>query len=68
MTDDSNHFANFDLERTIALRWTLRDIKAKRLLISPVRDKDLSILIDLGLVEIRDDKPVLTQAGHDVLD
>jgi hypothetical protein len=26
MTDNSNPFADFDLERAIALRWTLRDI------------------------------------------
>jgi hypothetical protein len=68
MTDNSNPFADFDLERAIALRWTLRDIKAKRLKLSPVRDSDLRALIDLGLVEMRDDVPVLTQAGHDALD
>ena len=31
MTDDLNPFADIDLERAIALRWILRDIKAKRL-------------------------------------
>jgi hypothetical protein len=35
MTDDQNPFT--DLERAIALRWALRDIKAKRLNLSPVR-------------------------------
>jgi hypothetical protein len=68
MTDNSNPFADFDLDRAIALRWTLRDIKAKRLKLSPVSDADLRALIDLGLVEMRGDAPVLTNAGHAVLD
>lgn len=46
----------------------LRDIKAKRLKLSPVSDYDLNTLIDLGLIEMRDDVPALTPAGHDVLD
>jgi hypothetical protein len=68
MTENHNPFAQFGLERAIALRWTLRDIKAKRLKLSPVSDADLRALIDLGLVEMRDDAPVLTNAGHAVLD
>jgi len=68
MTDKPNPFAGSDLERAIALRWMLRDIKAKRLKLSPVSDHDLNTLIDLGLIEMRDDVPVLTPAGHDVLD
>jgi hypothetical protein len=46
----------------------LRDIKARRLKLSPVGDADLSALMDLGLVEMRDDAPVLTNAGHAALD
>jgi len=68
MTDNHHPFAEFDLERAIALRWALRDIKAKRLKLSPLSDADLRALIELGLVEIRDDAPVLTNAGHAVLD
>lgn len=68
MTDNHNPFAEFDLERAIALRWALRDIKAKRLKLSPLSDADLRALIELGLVEMRDDAPVLTNAGHAVLD
>ena len=68
MTDKPNPLADLDLERTIALRWMLRDIKAKRLKLSPISDADLRALIDLGLVEMRDDVPVLTNAGHDALD
>jgi len=61
-------FAHLDLERAIGLRWTLRDIKGKRLKLSPVSPADLAVLTDLGLIEMRDDGPVLTQAGHDALD
>ena len=68
MTDNQNPFAKFGLERAIALRWALRDIKGKRLKLSPVSESDLSTLTNLGLVEMRDDVPVLTQAGHDALD
>jgi hypothetical protein len=55
--------ANFDLEKAIALRWALRDILGNRLTLLPVRDDDLRTLIDLGLVEMRDDSPVVTPAG-----
>ena len=68
MTDNPKPLADLDLERAIALRWVLRDFKAKRLKLSPVSDADLSALIDLGLVEMRDDAPVLTNAGHAALD
>jgi hypothetical protein len=68
MTDNQNPLADLDLERAIALRWTLRDIKAKRLKLSPVSDVDLRALIELGLIEVRDDAPVLTNAGHAALD
>ncbi len=60
--------ADLGLERAIALRWVLRDIKAKRLKMSPVGTLDLNILIELGLIEMRDDVPVLTNAGHAAID
>ena len=68
MINDHTPFAHLSLERAIALRWMLRDIKAKRLKLSPIGESDLATLTDLGLIEMRDDAPVLTQAGHDVLD
>jgi hypothetical protein len=68
MTDNSNPFAHLTLERAIALRWTLRDIKAKRTKLSPVGESDLGELTELGLVEMRDDEAVLTNTGHAVLD
>lgn len=55
--------ADFDLERAIGLRWALRDILGNRLQLTPVQDDDLRTLIELGFVEMRDDAPVVTQAG-----
>jgi len=49
------------------LRWTLRDIKAKRTMF-PVNPDHLRTLIELGLVEMRDDVPAITNAGHQILD
>jgi hypothetical protein len=57
------HAAPADRERAIALRWVLRDIKANRLKLSPVDEQDLRDLINIGLVEMRNDAPVLTNAG-----
>jgi hypothetical protein len=62
-----NPFAELSLEKAIALRWTLRDIQARRLKLSPVSDEDLHVLTELGLIEIRDEGPVLTEAGAAVL-
>ena len=61
-------FATFDLEKAIALRWALRDIVAKRLKLTPVGEDDLRTLTELGYVEMRDGKPVVTQTGLDALD
>ncbi|KRP86415.1 hypothetical protein ACVMIH_003121 [Bradyrhizobium sp. USDA 4503] len=63
----NNPFAEFSLERAIGLRWTLRDIQAGRLKLSPVSDEDLHVLAELGLVELHDDEPGLTEAGAAVL-
>lgn len=62
-----NPFADFSLERAIALRWALRDIEAHRLKMSPVSDEDLRVLSGLGLIELQDESPVLTRAGLAVL-
>ena len=56
--------ARFDRDQAIHLRWTLRDIKAKRTKFSPVSPDDLRILVEMNLVEMRDDVPVLTNEGH----
>jgi hypothetical protein len=67
MVDHQNPFADLELERAIHLRWTLRDISAKRLTLSPVSDDDLSLLTERGLVEVQDGMPQLTKAGQDVI-
>jgi hypothetical protein len=55
--------ARADRDRAVALRWVLRDIKSNRLKWSPVDQDDLRILIEMGLVEMRNDATVLTDAG-----
>jgi hypothetical protein len=55
--------ARADRDRAVALRWVLRDIKNNRLKWSPVDQDDLRILIEMGLVEMRDSAPILTNAG-----
>jgi len=62
-----NPFTEFSLERAITLRWSLRDIQGSRLKMSPVSREDLRVLTDLGLIELRDEGPVLTPAGTAVL-
>jgi hypothetical protein len=65
MTD--NPFAHLSLEQAIALRWVLRDIRAKRLKLSPIDPGDLQKLIEMGLVEVRNEDPELTQSGQDLI-
>jgi hypothetical protein len=55
--------AQLSLEAAIHLRWVLRDIKAKRLKLSPVGTEDLWTLLEMGLIEMRDEVPVLTDEG-----
>jgi hypothetical protein len=51
-------------DRAIHLRWSLRDIYARRTKLSPVDPDDLKILLEMGLVEMKDDGPALTPKGH----
>jgi hypothetical protein len=67
MTENQSPFLNLDLHTAITLRWILRDIAAKRLKLLPVSENDLHTLIEMGLVELRDNEPVLTPAGLAVL-
>jgi len=62
-----NPFAQFGLDKAIGLRWTLRDIQARRMKLSPVSEEDLKILTELGLVEVREEGLVLTQAASALL-
>ncbi len=63
MTDDP--LSQFGLE-AIDLRWTLKDIIAKRWKLTPINQDHLRRLIDLGLVEMRDDQPFVTVKGQDL--
>jgi hypothetical protein len=68
MTDQEDRLAGLDLDRAIRLRWALRDIKAKRTKLSPVGPEDIQDLIEMGLIEMRDDAPLLTNEGERALD
>ena len=55
-----------DLDTAIHVRWVLRDIRAGRMKLSPsVRTRTS---IEMALIEMRDDVPVLTGRGGSALD
>lgn len=69
MTDQPDSpLAGLSLDRAIHLRWALRDVKAKRTKLSPISPDDLGTLIEMGLVEMLDDEPALTNEGHRAID
>ena len=70
MTDQSDPplLDGLSLDIAIHLRWVLRDIKANRTKLSPVSPDDLQTLIEMGLVEMRDELPLLTNEGERALD
>jgi Mn-dependent DtxR family transcriptional regulator len=48
----------------IDLDWTLRDIYANRLKISPITEEQLSELLEMGLAEVVNDQVKLTERGY----
>jgi hypothetical protein len=68
MTDQEDRLAGLDLDSAIRLRLALRDIKAKRTKLSPVGPEDIQDLIEMGLIEMRDETPLLTNKGERALD
>jgi hypothetical protein len=60
----SSPLAGLHLDTAIRLRWVLRDIKAKRTKLSPVSPDDLRTSTEMGLIEMQDDVPELTDEGH----
>jgi hypothetical protein len=64
MTDQPDSLAGLSLDTAIHLRWVLRDIKGNRTRLSPVSPDDLRAFIEMSLVEMQDDEPVLTNEGH----
>ena len=65
MMSEDDPLAQFELE-AIDLRWTLKDIKAKRWTLTPINQEHVARLIDLGLVEVRDGRPFVTAKGQDL--
>ncbi|VIO78653.1 hypothetical protein [Bradyrhizobium ivorense] len=53
------------LDEAIRLRWVLRDIRARRFIISPLDPADVQKLGQMGCIEIHNSLPVLTAAGMD---
>jgi hypothetical protein len=51
------------LDNAIRLRWALRDIKGKRLKLTPVDPSDIRVLIDMDYVEMINNEPVVTATG-----
>jgi hypothetical protein len=68
LTQPMLQLSDLDLDRAIRLRWTLRDIRANRTILSPVGPQDLRILLEMGLIEMRGDVAVLTSSGDRALD
>jgi hypothetical protein len=60
MSEPNKGLASLGLDNAIRLRWALRDIRGKRLKLSPVEPNDLA---DMGYVEIVDGNPDVTAAG-----
>ena len=64
MENDLDPLAQFGLD-AIDLRWTLKDIAVQRSMM--INQQHLAQLIDLGLVEMREDVPCLTVAGQNTV-
>jgi hypothetical protein len=63
MNEPKKGLASLGLDNAIRLRWALRDIKGKRLKLTPVDPNDIRTLINMGYVEMKNDEPVVTDAG-----
>jgi hypothetical protein len=63
MTEPETGLASLELKDAVRLSWTLHDIKSQRTELVPVSPEDLRIPIDMGLVEMWNDVPVVTPAG-----
>ena len=67
MTDESDPFNGLDLQEAIDLRWTLRDIRARRWKLSPLNASHLEKLKSMNLIEMHGDELALTKAGLDAI-
>lgn len=68
VSTDDTPLSDLTIERAIALRWTLRDIVAGRTKFLPLADGDLRLLLEMGMVEMREGEPKLTEAGFAVIE
>ena len=57
-----------DMNTAIHLRWVMRDIRSERTKFSPISANDLTALVQLGLVEMREGLPMLSGLGLLALD
>jgi len=64
MQNDQVPLAQFGLD-AIDLRWTMKDVAAKRW--TMLNQDHVARLIDLGLVEMRDDRRILTTSGQNIV-
>ena len=63
MPDENDPFHDLGVQEAIELRWALRDIRANRWKWTPIGPSHLEKLKSMGLIEMPDDEPVLTNAG-----
>jgi hypothetical protein len=63
MTEHADPFRDLDQSQAIDLRWSLRDVCAKRWKMSPIKGARIGKLLSMGLIEFKDELPVLTNAG-----
>jgi hypothetical protein len=68
MTASHDPLRDLDLQEAIDLRWTLRDVRAKRWKLSPLKHGHVEKLLDRGLVEMKGEDPVLTEAGRNAIE
>lgn len=52
----------------INLKWTLQDIKAQRDNLVAAKPDHVADLVERGLIQMVDDKPVLTAAGSSIIE
>ena len=64
MNNKDDPLAQFGLD-AIDLRWSMKDIAAKRSWM--INKQHLEKLIELGLAEMREDVPYLTIAGQNIV-
>jgi hypothetical protein len=58
MADESDLLSGLDIQEVIDLRWTLRDIRARRWKLSPLNESHLEGLKSMNLIERHDEEPI----------